>query len=118
MPTEYDGLRRDIEELRQEIATLRKWRHADVTPALLAAAKLASLVESVGGRCDELERRYAETEKAVAEMVEADKIAAAIAEAIQRRGRGILTRWQAALGIAVGLAALGAFALQIWLATN
>lgn len=96
MPTEFDGLRREIERLRD-------WRHDEAVPRFAAAQKE---LDSLRGRTAALERRLATLEKSVAQMAEAGKIAAAVTSALQQQRGGILTKRQRWIGFAVAVAAL------------
>ena len=110
MATDSDGLRRDVELLREELDRLRYWRHDTARATFEAHTKE---IESLRGRTAVLERRLTDTELSVAQMAEADKIAAAVTVALTNQRGGILTTWQRWGALAVAAAAVVSVGLQI-----
>lgn len=97
------------EWLRGEIDRLRDRTH-DIE-AVLAARHL--VLESLRGRTAALEGRLTKVEETVEAMREADKMAKAVASAMQKQHGGILTKRQRWIGYIVALAAVVGAIVQI-----
>lgn len=67
-----------------EIVRLRDWKHDKVDPALTAFFARIRLLEK---NQDRLEHRLTRVAKKVDDMIEADKIAEAVAKRVQKRNR-------------------------------
>ena len=113
MPDSLDGLRREIDRLRD-------WRHDDVEPALASLVLLRNLVESIVGRTAALVRRLTDIERSVVDMAHSAERLADAAEAFERGRASVFKPWQKRLAVLVAgvgvLTAVGAFALQIYTA--
>ena len=110
MATEDDGLRHDVEWIRNEVERLRGWRHDTARATFEAHGKE---LESLRGRTAALERRLTAIERTVSQMEKADELAAGIADAFKRKHGGMLTNWQRVGAFGVGIAALVSTGIQI-----